>query len=62
LSVGETQDQNAWVNSPESFWGYLDEARIYNRVLEANEIAYLADTTPEDGLLWIPIPSLAELY
>jgi hypothetical protein len=62
LSIGNTMDQNAWTDSPESFYGYLDEVRIYNRALEPNEIAYLADKTPNDGLLWIPIPSLAEVY
>jgi hypothetical protein len=62
LSIGETQDQNAWINCPESYWGYLDEVRIYKRALEANEIAYLADVTPEDGNLWIPVPSSAEVY
>jgi hypothetical protein len=62
LSIGETMDQNAWPNSPESFYGYIDEVRIYNRALEPNEIAYLADKTPDDGELWIPIPSLVEVY
>jgi hypothetical protein len=56
-------DQNAWGgNCPESFYGYIDEVRIYNRALEPNEIAYLADTTPEDGYLQIPPPSAAEVY
>jgi hypothetical protein len=62
LTIGQTSDQNAWPDSPSSFYGYLDEVRIYNRALEANEIAYLADPTPNDGLLWVPIPSPAELY
>jgi hypothetical protein len=62
LSIGETQDQNAWPQGPESFYGYIDEVRIYNRALEPNEIGYLADMSPGDGLLWIPIPSAAEVY
>jgi hypothetical protein len=64
LTIGNTMDQNAWNNgsSPESFWGYIDEVRIYDRPLEPNEIAYLADTTPADGNLMIPIPSAAEVY
>jgi hypothetical protein len=62
LTIGQTNDQNAWPDSPSSFYGYLDEARIYNRVLEPNEIAYLADVTPEDWKLQIPIPSSAEVY
>jgi hypothetical protein len=62
LSIGNTMDQNAWGNSPEGFYGYIDEVRIYDRVLEPNEIAYLADPTPEDGYLQIPPPSAAEVY
>jgi hypothetical protein len=62
LSIGNTMDQNAWPGSPEGFYGYIDEVRIYNRALEPNEIAYLADPTPEDGVLQIPIPSAAEIY
>jgi hypothetical protein len=62
LVIGNTQDINAWVDSPSNFYGYLDEARIYNRALDANEIAYLADTTPLDGKLASPVPSAAELY
>jgi hypothetical protein len=62
LSIGCTMDQNSWVDSPESFYGNIDEVRIYNRVLEPNEVAYLADPTPEDGNLWRSIPSSAEVY
>jgi hypothetical protein len=63
FTIGETMDQNAWGgNSVEAYNGYIDEVRIYNRVLEPNEIAYLADSTPEDGYLQIPVPSLAEVY
>jgi hypothetical protein len=65
LSIGNTMDETGWnggAASPESYWGYLDEVRIYNRALDQNEIAYLADTTPADGNLWVPIPSAAEVY
>jgi hypothetical protein len=62
LSIGNTMDQNSWPSSPEGFWGYIDEVRIYDRPLEPNEIAYLADPTPPDGNLMIPIPSAAEIY
>ncbi len=62
LTIGETMDQNAWVDSPESWYGYLDEVRIYNRVLEVNEIGYLADVDPEDGELWVAISSPANVY
>jgi hypothetical protein len=62
LTIGETQDQNAWPDCPESFYGRIDEVRIYNRCLEPNEIGYLADLSPEDGWLWVPIPSSAEIW
>ncbi|MDD5063664.1 MAG: LamG domain-containing protein, partial [Phycisphaerae bacterium] len=62
LTIGVTQDQNAWPNCPEAFYGYIDEVRIYDRCLEPNEVAYLADLTPLDGSLWVPIPSSAEVY
>jgi hypothetical protein len=62
LSIGSTMDQNSWPMAPESFYGYIDEVRVYKRTLEPNEIAYLADSTPEDGLLWIAVPSPAEVY
>jgi hypothetical protein len=62
LAIGNTQDACAWTDSPEGFNGYLDEARIYNRALEPREISYLADTTPEDGYLYVPVQSAAELY
>jgi hypothetical protein len=59
LVIGNTQNAN-WSN--EAFNGELDEVRIYNRALEPNEIAYLADTTTPDGSLHVPVPSDAELY
>jgi hypothetical protein len=62
LTLGQTNDVNAWNNCPSSFYGYIDEPRIYNRALEPSEIAYLADPTPGDGVLQIPVPSAAELY
>jgi hypothetical protein len=62
LTIGNTQDACAWGDSPEGFYGYLDEVRIYNRALEPNEISYLADATPEDGYLHVPVQSAAELY
>ena len=62
VTIGNTQSSIAWTDSPESFNGDLDEARIYNRALSPAEIAYLADTTPNDGQLHVPVPSPAELY
>jgi hypothetical protein len=44
------------------FNGIMDDLRIYNKALSAGEIAYLADETPADGKLYIPVPSVAELY
>ncbi len=61
LTIGQTNDQNAWPDGPAVFYGYLDEARIYNRVLEPNEIGYLADADPEDGELWVAISSPANV-
>ncbi len=60
ITIGNT-NSSAWEDSPEVFNGYLDEARIYNRALSAAQIAYLADTTPEDGQLYIPA-STVDLY
>jgi hypothetical protein len=62
MTIGDTMDINAWVECPEGFYGYIDEVRLYKRVLEANEIAYLADTSPTDGNQVVPISSSAELY
>jgi hypothetical protein len=44
------------------FRGVLDDARLYSRALSLAEIAYLADPTPGDGLLHVPVQSPAELY
>jgi len=41
--------------------GDLDEVRIYDRALSPAEIAYLADDTPGDGELYVPVPSMANL-
>jgi hypothetical protein len=44
------------------FNGIIDDLRIYNKALSAGEIAYLGDETPADGKLYVPVPSVAELY
>ncbi|MFA5251551.1 MAG: LamG domain-containing protein, partial [Phycisphaerae bacterium] len=62
LTIGQTSDQNAWPDSPASFYGYIDEVRIYNRALEPNEVAYLADLSPEDGWLWVPVPPPTDVF
>ena len=62
FTIGTTTDPNGWADTPSTFYGYIDEVRIYDRALEPNEIAYLADPSPEDGQLWIPISSPANVY
>jgi hypothetical protein len=63
LTIGCTMDINAWPNAcPESYNGYIDEVRIYNRDLNQPEICYLADPTPGDGKLTVPPASLADVY
>ena len=59
IAIGNTHNQDS---SAETYYGDLDEARIYNRALSPAEVAYLADTTPGDGELHVPVPSPAELY
>jgi hypothetical protein len=61
LSIGNTQDNNAWPNGPESFYGYIDDVRIYNRALDANEIAYLANPDTSITQLWIPLTTPANV-
>jgi len=62
MTIGNTMSSIAWADSPESFNGDIDEVRIYNRALSAAEIAYLADTTPGDNELCVPVLSWADLY
>jgi hypothetical protein len=62
MAIGNTNGSAGWDASPEAFNGDLDEVRIYNRALSPAEIAYLADTTPNDGQLHVPVQSPAELY
>ncbi len=59
IAIGCTHNEDS---SSETYYGDLDEARIYNRALSPAEIAYLADTTPGDGQLHVRVPSPAELY
>jgi len=40
----------------------LDDVRIYSRALSQAEIAYMADETPDDGEMYIPVTSAANLY
>jgi hypothetical protein len=39
----------------------LDEVYIYHRALSEAEIRYLADDTPGDGELHVPVPSVANI-
>ncbi|UCG58717.1 MAG: discoidin domain-containing protein [Phycisphaerales bacterium] len=59
--IGNT-NSSIWADSPEAFNGDLDEARIYDRALSPAQIAHLADLTPGDGQLHIPVRSPSELY
>jgi hypothetical protein len=62
LTIGSTGALPVWPEMPETFKGTLDEAYIFNRALEPNEVAYLADESPWDGIKTVPIPSAAEIY
>jgi hypothetical protein len=55
--IGANSEQTA------RLWkGAIDEVRIYNRALTEAEVRYLADQTPGDGKLYVPLTSPAELY
>ncbi len=41
--------------------GAIDDVRIYSRALTEAEVRYLADETPGDGKLYLPVASPAEL-
>ena len=49
------------VSDDRYFQGVIDDLRIYSRTLSGAEIVYLADATPGDGQLYVPVPSAAEL-
>jgi len=59
LTIG--QDSDIDEQGVENFKGELDEAYVFNRALEPNEVAYLADSTPSDGELAVPVPSAANV-
>jgi hypothetical protein len=61
MAIGNTNGENGGQNT-QTFNGDLDEVRIYNRALTAAEVAYLADITPGDSELHIPVQSAAEVY
>jgi hypothetical protein len=63
MTIGNVNDKNGWPEGPESVKGTLDEVHIYNRALEPNEVAWLADTTPYDHvIIYPPIPKPCDLY
>jgi hypothetical protein len=49
-------------NGGNPFNGTIDEVYLYNRALSSAEVAYLADDTPGDGLDYVPLWSVANLY
>ncbi len=55
-------NSDSWPNCPGTFYGDIDEVKIYNRAMMSEEVAYLADLTPEDNEHQVPVPSPAELY
>ena len=40
----------------------MDDVRIYSRALSQAEIAYLADESPDDGELYIPVASATNIH
>ena len=57
----EATEFNGRPNATGYFDGDLDEVRIYDRSLTPTEIAYLADESPADGRLYVPVPSVANV-
>ena len=60
MTIGNNNSES-WPDCPGAFKGDIDEVRIYNRALSAAQVAYLADTSPNDGELH-SVPSRAEFY
>ena len=56
VQMGKRADNDAY------FLGLIDDVRIYNRALTDAEVAYIADTTPLDGELYVPLVSPANIY
>ena len=48
-------------NLTENYDGMVDDFRLYDRALSVAEVAWLADTTPEDDL-YVPLVSPANIY
>jgi len=63
LGIGsEATEFNGRSNATGYFDGDLDDVRIYSHALSAAEIRYLADATPQDGQLYVPVASLANIH
>jgi hypothetical protein len=63
LGIGsEATEFNGRPNATGYFDGDLDDVRIYSSALSEAEIAYLADATPEDNQLYVPVPSVANIH
>jgi hypothetical protein len=56
VQMGKRADNDVY------FSGKLDDVHIYNRALTDPEVAYIADTTPLDGQLYVPLVSPANIY
>jgi hypothetical protein len=62
LGIGsEATEFNGRSNATGYYDGDLDDVRIYSHALSAAEIAYLADATPQDGQLYVPVASFANI-
>ncbi len=59
MGIGNTHGAGN-TGSEEVFNGQIDEVQIYNRALSVDEVRYLADLTPGDGELYVPVPSQAD--
>ena len=63
LGIGsEATEFNGRPNATGYFDGDLDDIRIYSTALSQAEIAYLADESPDDGELNIPVASVANIH
>jgi len=63
LGIGsEATESNGRPNATGYFDGDLDEVRIYSRALSQAEVAYLADESPDDGELYIPVASVTNIH
>jgi len=68
LYIGAKLEENAHAANQSAapvshyFMGMLDELQLFKYALTEQQVRYLADSTPGDGELYLPIESPAELY